>query len=209
MAPHSWLHTLLHRSGISQEDLAGFLHISRSAVNMACRRERSLPTAANLQLLKIEQAMETLPPGQGSPFTSYAPFIQHFTQRAQELRYEAATMERYIGKYELKMRQWEQRERFWRAAGTLVPEGAEGKRQSKWLTVFLPTLTHTPGQADKQYYRFKAQMPLLLQETEMYEKWVEEWEKEESNPIVLQVRLMVTIGYSPKFHEENNDLSNY
>jgi transcriptional regulator with XRE-family HTH domain len=100
MAQHSWLQDLLNRTGISQEDLAGFLHISRSAVNMACRRERSLPTAANLQLLKIEQAMETLPPGLGSPFTSYASLIKYFRFQALERRYEAAVMERYVEKYE-------------------------------------------------------------------------------------------------------------
>lgn len=177
MPQNSFLQTLLDRTGISQADLAGFLHISRSTVNMACRSERMLPTAAHLQLINIEQAMETLPPGTGSPFTSYAPLIQHFTQRAQELRYEAATMERYIGKYELKMRQWEQRVRFWRAAGTLVPEGAEGKRQAEWLNLHLPTLRHAPGQADNKYYHFKAQMPLILQEAETYEKLIKEWEQ--------------------------------
>jgi len=67
---------------------------------MACRRERSLPTAANLQLLKIEQAMETLPPGLGSPFTSYASLIKYFRFQALERRYEAAVMERYVEKYE-------------------------------------------------------------------------------------------------------------
>jgi transcriptional regulator with XRE-family HTH domain len=177
MAQHSWLHTLLFRTGISQADLAGFLHISRSAVNMACRSERSLPTAANLQLLKIEQAMETLPPGPGSPFTSYASLSKHFRFQARERRYEAAVMERYIEKYERKMQQWEQRERFWRAAGTVIPEGPEGKRQAEWLVLLQGLLKFPPGQAGKQYYRFKAQMPLLLQEAETYEKWVEEWEK--------------------------------
>jgi len=177
MAQNAFLQTLLDHTRISQADLASFLHISRSAVNMACRSERMLPTAAHLQLLKIEQAMETLPPGPASHFTSYAPIINHFTQRAQELRYEAATMERFINKFELKMRQWEQRERFWRAAGSELPPGPEGERQAKWLALLLPTITHTPGHADKQYYRFKAQMPLLLQEAATYEKWVSEWEQ--------------------------------
>jgi transcriptional regulator with XRE-family HTH domain len=185
MAQHSWLQDLLNRTGISQEDLAGFLHISRSAVNMACRRESSLPTAANLQLLKIEQAMETLPPGPGSPFTSYASLIKHFRLQARERRYEAAVMERYIEQYERKMQQWEQRERFWRAAGTVVPEGPEGKQQAEWLLLFQALLKVPSGKADMQYYRFKVQMPLLLKEAEMYEKWVAAWEKEESKPIVL------------------------
>jgi transcriptional regulator with XRE-family HTH domain len=87
MAQHSWLHTLLYRTGISQADLAGFLHISRSAVNMACRRERMLPTAALIQLSKIEMAMDTLPPGPGSPFTSYASLIKYFRLQARERRY--------------------------------------------------------------------------------------------------------------------------
>jgi len=121
--------------------------------------------------------METLPPGPGSPFTSFAPLIQHFTQRAQELRHEAASMERFIEKYELKMRQWEQRERFWRAAETVLPDGPEGKRQANWLALLLPTITHMPGQADYKYFRFKVQMPLLLQEAETYEQWIEEWEQ--------------------------------
>lgn len=177
MPQNPLLQTLLDRTGISQADLAGFLHVSRSAVNMACRSERMLPSAAHLQLINIEQAMETLPPGPASPFTSYAPIIRHFTQRAQELRYEAAIMERFIGKYELKMRQWEQRERFWRAADTVLPEGPEGERQAKWLSFILPTLPYSPAQTDKQYFRFKAQMPLLLQEADTYEKWVAEWEQ--------------------------------
>jgi transcriptional regulator with XRE-family HTH domain len=90
MAQHSWLQDLLNRTGISQEDLAGFLHISRSAVNMACRRERSLPTTANLQLLNIERGMETLPPGPGTPFASYTSLIMYFRLEARERRYEAA-----------------------------------------------------------------------------------------------------------------------
>jgi transcriptional regulator with XRE-family HTH domain len=175
MAPHSWLHTLLYHTGISQEDLAGFLHVSRSAVNMACRHERSLPTTANLQLFKIEQGMETLPPGQGAPFTSYTSLIKHFRFQARERRYAAAVMERYIGKYDRKMQQWEQRERFWRAADNIVPEGLEGKRQAEWLLLFQGLLKVPPGKAGKQYYRYKAQMPLLL-EAETYEKWVKEWE---------------------------------
>lgn len=177
MAPHSWLHTLLYRTGISQADLASFLQISRSAVNMACRNERMVPTAALLQISKIEMAMETLPPGPGSPFTSYASLIKHFRFQARERRYEAAVMERYIEKYEQKMQQWEQRERFWRAAGTVLPEGDNGKRQTEWLTILQALQRFPPAQADKQYYRYKAQLPLLLQEAEIYEKWVEEWEK--------------------------------
>jgi hypothetical protein len=86
-------------------------------------------------------------------------------------------MERYIEKYELKMQKWEQRERFWRAAGTVVPQGPEGKRQSEWLVILQALQRFPPSQADKQYYRYKAQMPLLLQEAETYEKWIEEWEK--------------------------------
>jgi transcriptional regulator with XRE-family HTH domain len=177
MALHSWLHTLLYRTGISQADLAGFLHISRSAVNMACRNERMLPTAALLQLSKIEMAMDTLPPGPGSPFSSYASLSKHFRFQARERRYEAAVMARYIEKYELKMQHWEQRERFWRAAGTVVPEGEKGKRQAEWLVILQALQRFLPAQADKQYYRYKAQMPLLLQEAETYEKWVDEWEQ--------------------------------
>jgi transcriptional regulator with XRE-family HTH domain len=174
MVPHPWLHTLLHRTGISQADLAGFLHISRSAVNMACRNEKMLPTAALLQLSKIEIALQTLPPGPGSPFTSYASLSKHFRFQAPERRYEAAVMERYIEKYEQKMQQWEQRERFWRAAGTVVPEGEEGKRQAEWLVLLQGLLKFPPAEADKQYYRYKEQMPLLLQEAETYEKWATE-----------------------------------
>ncbi len=132
---------------------------------------------AHLQLLEIEHAMETLPPGPGSPFTTYAPLIKHFTQRAQELRYKAAVMARYMEKYELKMRQWEQRERFWRAAGTLKAGRPAGERQAKWLSAILPSLTFSPGQSDRQYYRFKAHMPLLLQEAETYENLIKEWEQ--------------------------------
>ena len=177
MAPHSWLHTLLHRTGISQADLAGFLHISRSAVNMACRNERMLPTAAQLQLSQIEIALQTLPTAPDSPFTSYAALIKHFRFQARVRRYEVAVMERYMEKYGRKMQQWEQRERFWLAAGTVVPQSITGKRQSEWLVILQALQRFPPSLADKQYYRFKAQMPLLLREAETYEKWVVEWEK--------------------------------
>jgi transcriptional regulator with XRE-family HTH domain len=178
MAQHSWLQGLLNRTGIAQADLAGFLNVSRSTVNMACRNERMLPTAANVQLFRIEQAMETLPPGTGSPFTSYDSLIKYFRFQARKRRYEAAVMERYTEQYEQKTRQWEQRERFWRAAGALVPDDQEGKLQAEWLAIVQGLLKSPPRQTDKQYYRFKAQMPLLLQEAEAYEKRVEEWESQ-------------------------------
>jgi hypothetical protein len=76
MSHRSWVHALLQRTGISQADLAGFLDVSRSSVAMACANERDLPNEARWQLYKIEQAMETLPPGPASPFTSYAPLIK-------------------------------------------------------------------------------------------------------------------------------------
>ena len=80
-------------------------------------------------------------------------------------------------KYDRKMQQWEQRERFWRAADTVVPQSITGKRQAEWLVILQALQRFPPSLADKQYYRFKAQMPLLLREAETYEKWVVEWEK--------------------------------
>jgi transcriptional regulator with XRE-family HTH domain len=177
MSHRSWVHALLQRTGISQADLAGFLDISRSTVAMACANERDLPNEARWQLYKIEQAMETLPPGAASPFTSYAPLIKYCQSQARKLRYEAAVMERFIEKYDQKLQQWEQREKFWRAAGTLLPDGEAGHRQAEWLKLLVALLTRSPKPADKKYYRCKAQLPLLLQEAAAYEQWVAEWEK--------------------------------
>lgn len=176
MAQHSWLQTLIDRTGISQNDLAAFLDISRSAVNMACRRERMLSAQATLQLFQIETTMENLPEITASELKNFDRLIKYFSRQAREARYKTEIMKVYIEKYETRTKQWQQREKFWRAAAVTLADTPEGKQQAEVLELLQALLSRISNNSDVQYYRYKAQLPLLLQEAEQYEQWVTEWE---------------------------------
>jgi transcriptional regulator with XRE-family HTH domain len=176
MAHHSWIQALLNRTGISQHDLAVFLRVSRSAINMACRNERMLPTHAHLQLIHIEQALQEMQTGGSRQLKNYNRLIKYFSHKAREARYKAAVMERYMEKYEEQQQQWTEREKFWRAAAATLADTPEGKQQAEALELLQRLLSRISNNSDIQYYRYKAQLPLLLQEAEQYEIWVAEWE---------------------------------
>ena len=176
MAQHSWIQALLDRTGISQHDLAVFLRVSRSAINMACRNERMLPTHAHLQLIRIEQALPGLQTGGSRQLKNYNRLIKYFSHKAREARYKAAVMEQYMEKYEEQQQQWTEREKFWRAAAATLPDTPEGKGQAEVLAILQGLLSRHPNNSDIQYYRYKVQMPLLLQEAEALEKQVADWQ---------------------------------
>ncbi|MCU0375202.1 MAG: hypothetical protein MUF24_07835 [Chitinophagaceae bacterium] len=182
MAHHSWIQALLNRTGISQHDLAVFLRVSRSAINMACLNERMLPTHAHLQLLRIEQALQEMQTGGSRQLKNYNRLIKNFSHKAREARYKAAVMERYMEKYEEQQQQWTEREKFWRAAAATSPDTPEGKGQTEVLQLLQGLLSRQPNDKDIKYYQYKIQLPLLLQEAEACEKWVAVWRQLQAPP---------------------------
>ena len=179
MSHHSWIHNFTDKTGLSQEDLATLLNISRSTVAMVCKGERSLPTQALLRLLQIEHTMEALEEPDGPNFRGMDKWKEKINFEIGELRYRAKVLQRFLTKYEARQAQWKQREKMFRVLEQQHQTTPPDEGEAKWLECMKPLQYRYPGKDDEKYVRATIQVPLLLQEAAALEAVIGEWKSSE------------------------------
>lgn len=175
MSRNSFIHDFTEKTGLSQEDLATLLNISRSTVAMACKGERSIPTKALLRFVQIEQAMDAMEDPEGPTFRGMDKWKEKIEFEIKELRYRVKVLERFIAKYQTRQQQWKQREKMLRVIEqqhqTTLPDPVE----EKWLELKKYMQYLYPTKDDKKYVRAIIQIPLLLQEADALETTIGKW----------------------------------
>jgi transcriptional regulator with XRE-family HTH domain len=175
MSQPSFIQTFTDKTGLSQEDLASLLNISRSTVAMVCKGERSLPSHALLRLLQIEQAMAEAEEPVGPTFRGMDKWKETLSFEIRNIRHRVEGLQRFINKYEAKQAQWKQREKMFRVLEQQHQTTPPDEGEVKWLEMMKPLQYRYPGKDDEKYVRATIQVPLLLQEAAALEAVIGEW----------------------------------
>jgi transcriptional regulator with XRE-family HTH domain len=179
MSQPSFIQTFTEKTGLSQEDLASLLHISRSTVAMVCKGERSLPSHALLRLLQIEQAMDALEAPDGPTFRGMDQWKETLSFEIQKIWHRAEGMQRFINKYEARKAQWKQREKMFSVLEQQHQTTPPDEGEAKWLEMMKPLQYRYPGKDDEKYVRATILVPLLLKEAAALEAIIGEWKSSE------------------------------
>ena len=179
MSHPSFIQTFIEKTGISQEDLASLLKVSRSAVAMVCKGERSLPSHALLRLLQIEQAMEAMEEPVGPTFRGMDKWKETLAFEIRNIRHRAEGLQRFINKYEARQEQWKQREKMLRVLEQQHQTTPPDEGEAKWLDMMKSLQYRYPGKDDEKYVRAAILVPLLLQEAAALEAIIREWKSSE------------------------------